>query len=216
MELVRAICGQRIHPSTDGTPELRLIYHPNDIVGLDLNAEEDGIEDYGRDGLAPAIQDDGIEAYSSDVAPETMRSASPGKRSTPTYDPTQPEKLWVLKTIAKVGIPLKVEDYEASLRDPKKFLTASAAARRAAKKSDMKQGEIEKCIKMSKGDAAKISHAILESSEELLVSPSRLPLSPSQASIPQERLKSSRRAPVSRNSTSNQTSRTTRDRKSVV
>ena len=210
MELVRAICGQRIHPSTDGTPELRLIYHPNDIVGLDLNAEEDGIEDYGRDGLAPAIQDDGIEAYSSDVAPETMRSASPGKRSTPTYDPTQPEKLWVLKTIAKVGIPLKVEDYEASLRDPKKFLTASAAARRAAKKSDMKQGEIEKCIKMSKGDAAKISHAILESSEELLVSPSRLPLSPSQASIPQERLKSSRRAPVSRNSTSNQTSRTTR------
>ena len=47
MELVREICGRRQHFSTDGIPELRLVYHPADIVGLDLDAEADESEDYG-------------------------------------------------------------------------------------------------------------------------------------------------------------------------
>jgi len=58
----------------------------------------------------------------------------PTKRAASTYDPTQPDKLWILETIAKVGIPLKVEDYEESLRNPKKFLKAKAAAKKAATK----------------------------------------------------------------------------------
>ncbi len=74
MELVRAICGKRNHFSTDGIPELRVAYLPLDIVGLDLDAEEDDSGDYGRDGLAPVNDDDEIEAYASDDA--TVRSRS--------------------------------------------------------------------------------------------------------------------------------------------
>ena len=150
MELVRAICGKRNHFSTDGTPELRVIYHPADIVGLDLDAEEDGSEDYGRDGLAPFNDDDEIECYGCDAPAPSLRPASPGKRPASAYDPTQPEKLWVLETIAKVGIPLKVEDYEESLRNPRKFIAAQAAAKRAANKRGMQKGAIDKFVKISK------------------------------------------------------------------
>jgi Holliday junction resolvase YEN1 len=149
MEIVRAICGKRTHFSTDGVPELRVVYHPADIVGLDLDAEADDSEDYGRDGLAPLNEDDDIEAYESN--PESRsRSASPSKRAACVYDPTQPDKLWILETIAKVGIPLKVEDYEESLRSPRKFLRAKATARRAATKNGMPKGAMDKFVSISK------------------------------------------------------------------
>jgi Holliday junction resolvase YEN1 len=149
MDLVRAICGKRTHFSTDGVPELRVVYHPADIVGIDLDAEEDDSEDYGRDGLAPTNEYDEIEAYASDPEPKS-RSASPSKREPSTYDPTQPDKLWILETIAKVGIPLKVEDYEESLRDPKLFLRARRTAKRAAARGGMPQGAMDKFVSISK------------------------------------------------------------------
>jgi Holliday junction resolvase YEN1 len=150
MELVRAICGKRNHFSTDGIPELRLIYHPLDICGFDLDAEEDDSEDYGRDGLAPVNDDDQIDESVSDDDTVRSRSRSPTKRAASTYDPTQPDKAWVPETLAKVGVPLKVEDYEESLRDPKKFLKAKAAAKRAATKGGMPQGAMDRFVKVSK------------------------------------------------------------------
>ena len=151
MKLVRAICGKRTHHSTDGVPELRVVYHPADIVGLDLDTEDDGSEDYGRDGLAPANENDEIEAYASDSDPEPgSRPASPSKRAPSAYDPTQPDKLWILETIAKFGIPLKVEDYEESLRNPKKFLKAKSLAKKAATKGGMPRGAMEKFVSISK------------------------------------------------------------------
>lgn len=149
MELVKAICGKRTHFSTDGVPELRVVYHPADIVGLDLDAEEDDSEDYGRDGLAPLNEDDDIEAYASDPEPRS-RSASPSKRGASHYDPTQPDKVWIFETIAKVGIPLKVEDYEESLRNPRKFLKAKAAAKKAASQGRMPKRAMDKFVSISK------------------------------------------------------------------
>ena len=149
MQLVKAICGKRAHFSTDGVTELRVVYHPADIVGLDLDAEEDDSEECCRDGLAPTNEDDEIERYLSD--PEAIsRSASPSNRAPAVYDPTQPDRIWVFETIAKVGIPLKVEDYEESLRNPKKFLRAKAAAKRAAAKGGMPKGAMDKFVSMSK------------------------------------------------------------------
>ncbi|KAF4628541.1 hypothetical protein G7Y89_g9616 [Cudoniella acicularis] len=148
MELVRAIGGKRTHLSSDGIPELRVIYHPLDIVGLDLDEEHDDSGDYGRDGLAPVNDDDQIEEYKSDE--DAAKSMSPAKRGPSWYDPTQPEKAWIPETIAKVGVPLKVEDYEESLRNPKKFVKAKAAANKAATKGGMKKGAIEKFVTISK------------------------------------------------------------------
>ncbi|KAK2629898.1 hypothetical protein QTJ16_000718 [Diplocarpon rosae] len=66
MEYVRSICGRRTHESADGMPELRVVFHPMDIVKLDLNHEYDDAADYDRNGLAPANDDDQIDAYVSD------------------------------------------------------------------------------------------------------------------------------------------------------
>ncbi|KAH8670372.1 hypothetical protein BGZ60DRAFT_430815 [Tricladium varicosporioides] len=148
MELVRAICGKRTHISSDGIPELRIIYHPLDIVGIDLEDEHDDSEDYGRDGLAPMIDDDQIEEYQSDK--DISRAGSPAKRAPSQYDPTQPDKLWIPETIAKVGVPLKVEDYEECLRNPKNYVKAKAAAQKAATKGGMPNGAIDKFVTVSK------------------------------------------------------------------
>jgi Holliday junction resolvase YEN1 len=150
MELVRAICGKRNHFSTDGIPELRVVYHPAEIMGIDLDAEEDDSGDYGRDGLAPVNDDDQIEEYVSDDGASRSRSTSPTKRAASMYDPTQPDKAWIPETIAKVGIPLKVEDYEESLRDPRKFIRAKAAAKKAATKGGMPTGAMDRFVKITK------------------------------------------------------------------
>ncbi|KAH7370312.1 PIN domain-like protein [Rhexocercosporidium sp. MPI-PUGE-AT-0058] len=139
MELVSSICGKRAHFATDALPEIRVIFHPNDIVGLDIEAEEDITRDYRRDSLAPLLEDDEVEAYVANNT--TAGSASPSKRVRLAYDPIQPEKVWIAQTIVKAGVPLKVEDYEESLRNPKKLIRqntkekqAAAAAKKVASK----------------------------------------------------------------------------------
>jgi Holliday junction resolvase YEN1 len=148
MELVRAIGGNRNHFSTDGLRELRLIFMPIDIVGIDLTEEYDDSEDYGRDGLAPLNDDDQIEGYVSDDV--EGRSASPSKRVPSQYDPERPDKVWVSTTIARIGVPLKVEDYEEALKDPVKTLKARNAAKRAAAKGGMPKGALDRFVKVSK------------------------------------------------------------------
>jgi Holliday junction resolvase YEN1 len=151
-ELVKAICGTRAHFSTDALPELRVIYVPIDIVGLDLDAEEDDLEDYGRDGLATNSYDyDEERASDGDLTPDA-RLSSPSKRSATVYDPNQPEKIWIPTTLAKLGVPLKVEDYEASLRDPRQFIKAKHAAKRAAAKNKggMPAGAMDKFVQVIK------------------------------------------------------------------
>lgn len=145
MEYVREICGQRTHFSTDGLPELRVIYHPNDIVGLDLNAELDDNEDIGRDGLA-THDEEPIELDEDDE--------SSNRRGPSQYDPTLPDKLWIPRTIAKVGVPLKVEDYEESQRDPQLFLGHKHAVKRAVGKkllrSNMPAGSMDRFVQVRK------------------------------------------------------------------
>ncbi|TAQ86225.1 hypothetical protein B7494_g5436 [Chlorociboria aeruginascens] len=156
MELVRSICGQRKHISTDGIPELRVIFHPLEIVGIDLDAEYDNSEDFGRDGLAPLLEDNEIEHYESDDATPAP-SGSSQRRAPSIYDPTQPDKVWIPESIAKIGIPLKVEDYEESLRNSKKFKAKATAKRVTAKaggkptaRGGMLQGTIEPFVSISK------------------------------------------------------------------
>ncbi|CZT13566.1 uncharacterized protein RAG0_17063 [Rhynchosporium agropyri] len=117
IELVRSICGKRAHFATDALPEIRVIFHPNDIVGLDIEAEEDVTHDCRQDGLAPLLEDDAAKAYVANNT--TARSASPRKWVRLAYDPMQPERVWIAQIMVKVGVPLKVEDYEESLRNSK-------------------------------------------------------------------------------------------------
>ncbi len=143
--LVTAICGRRSHWTTDAVPELRLAYTPIDVVGIDLASEEPDAETAVLSESEPEIQADSVE----------NRSRSPTKRAVSTYDPTQPEKIWVLESYTKIGIPLMVENWEEVMRDPKKFATRKARERTTVSKKSkkpeiMKPGSMHAFVKTLK------------------------------------------------------------------
>lgn len=155
MDLVRSITGQRVHFSTDGMAELRLNFVPNDIVGLDLEAEVDESLEYGRSGLAITADDAYGEDEVSDQKdlPKPDNYGSPRKRGPSTFDPTVIDKVWIPRTIAKLGIPLKVEDYEEALRTPQKPAKKVAKPRATTKKSvasNMPKGALDGFFKTSR------------------------------------------------------------------
>lgn len=136
-KMVASICGSRSHFNTDGTPELRVDYIPADIVGINLDNEksDESLFNAGSDSEDPASGD------------ETRgRSRSPVKR--PTYDPTKSEKIWILETYAKLGVPLMVETWEESMRVPKKRVMVKA--RQRAPLGGMKKGSLDAFAKVTK------------------------------------------------------------------
>ena len=145
--LVKTICGRRSHWNTSGEPELRIAYFPIDIVGLDLDAEEkDDFQGFGEDAS-------GDEQPASEGDETRDRSKSPTKKRGPSnYDPTDTEKIWVLETHVKLGVPLLVETWEEEMRNPKKF--ASRKAREKAKtttsKRGMESGALHQFVKLTK------------------------------------------------------------------
>ena len=143
---IKTICGQRTHFATDGVPELRVAYVPAEIVNIDLDQEE--TDDYA--GITGKDNDSELEDLGSDEE-NRSRSRSPTKtRASSTYDPNQPEKIWILETFAELGVPLLVETYEENMRDPKKFASRKARQRTAITKSSMKKGALDAFVKVSK------------------------------------------------------------------
>ena len=143
--LVKSVCGRRNgHWDAGGEPELRIAYIPIDIVGLDLDAEE-------KDDFQAECQDD--EQPTSEVDGARDRSKSPVKRRGPsTYDPTQIEKIWIMETYVKLGVPLLVETWEEEMRDPKKFASrkARAKAKTTILKGGMESGALDQYVKLAK------------------------------------------------------------------
>ncbi|KAL9117593.1 MAG: hypothetical protein Q9187_005870 [Circinaria calcarea] len=143
---IKTICGQRTHFATDGVPELRVAYVPAEIVDIDLDQEE--TDDYA--GITGKDNDSELEEPGSDEE-DRSRSRSPTKIDAPsTYDPSQPEKIWILETFAKLGVPLLVETYEENMRNPKKFASRKARQRTAITKSGMTKGALDAFVKVSK------------------------------------------------------------------
>ncbi len=169
LELVRDICGERKHISTDGELEIRLLYHPLEITGVNLDVEEDfeENEEYGRDGLAPQNEEGDIEVYTSDTNAEATANLS--KRAAVQYDPTELDRAWVLSTIAKLGIPLKVEDYEAKKNAPKpKKATKAKTTKKKSGRGGMPEGALDRFIQVSKpGLLNKDSSAPISSQQDL-------------------------------------------------
>lgn len=142
-KIVRAISTRRIHFSTDATPELRISYVPNEIVDLDLDAEDEftETETYGRSGLA---------LNSDDEADEQFEDGEGQARSGPkAFDPLQPDLAWVPESVAKLGVPLMVEDWEGQQRAKQ---WAKKAPRKISQKkaSDMPTGALDRYVKSTK------------------------------------------------------------------
>ncbi|ROV89200.1 hypothetical protein VMCG_09914 [Cytospora schulzeri] len=174
--IVRSITMRRTHFSTDATPELRISYMPNDVVGVDLDAEEDEVvSTFGRSGLA---------LNSDDEAEEQVEDAEAGPKK--VFDPLQPDLAWVPETVAKLGVPLAVEDWEAKQRRKQlgKARKQSQVQVKSSRKkaSDMPTGALDKYARTTKpGTSAAAATKELERPSFLLAStqpsPSLLPLS---------------------------------------
>lgn len=150
--IIAAVCGRRTHFITDGTPELRLAYVPADIVGLELEKEEPDavrLDEFSDSENEPSGSGD--DERDRSTSPVKSRSTSPTKRrAASTYDPTLPEKVWVLETYAKIGVPLIIETWEENMRNPKKFASRKARERSAIAKGGMKKGAIDAYVKVTK------------------------------------------------------------------
>ncbi|KAF2193833.1 hypothetical protein K469DRAFT_619222 [Zopfia rhizophila CBS 207.26] len=109
-KLVKGIHGKRQHAVTDNTTEFRVSFTPIELVKIDLENEDqdDALPESDSDDEAPLEIDNG-EAENA-----------PKKRGPTQFDPTKPERVWVLETFVRVGVPLKVQDWEAGLLKPKK------------------------------------------------------------------------------------------------
>ncbi|POS77692.1 flap structure-specific endonuclease [Diaporthe helianthi] len=145
-EVVKLIYTRRNHSSTDGTPELRISYIPNDVVGVDLDAEEDEVTSaYGRSGLALNSGDEG-----DDQAEEA--GAGPKK----LFDPLQPNLAWVPETVMRLGVPLAVEDWEARQRAKHLAKGARKAPTKKPRKkaSDMPTGALDQYVQSTRPIAA--------------------------------------------------------------
>lgn len=144
-QLVKAICGRRAHWNTDGMQELKIAYVPADIAGLDLDAEGKGDElDIDQD-LS------GGEQIASGDEEAVSRSRSSAKRRAPSrYDPYAIEKIWILETHVKLGVPLLVETWEEEMRNPKNFTSKKARERKVVEKGGTKAGAVDRFVKVSK------------------------------------------------------------------
>ncbi|TKA34358.1 hypothetical protein B0A50_00340 [Salinomyces thailandicus] len=126
--LAQAVHGKRNHVSVDGELEYRISFTPADLVPIDLSLEDEDDEDFRGGSQAEE------EELPSDAESEcpSLTPASPSKkRIFKPYDPATAEKVWVLRPFLQIGCPLLVEEYEASLRDPKAFLQQRRKAKAA-------------------------------------------------------------------------------------
>lgn len=145
--LVKAISSRRAHFSTDATPELRLSFVPANVVKLNLDQEpEEEVEAFGRSGIALNSDDEFNEEAAEELGDEQPKSSSSRK----PFDPLQPELIWIPETLAKLGVPLIVEDWEGKQRLKEQRVAAKGTRKTRAKTTDMPVGALDKYVKVTK------------------------------------------------------------------
>jgi Holliday junction resolvase YEN1 len=167
--LVKGIHGKRQHAVTDNTTELRVSFTPIELVRIDLTNEEpdDDLGDVSSGTQAPeADLEDELPLELDDDA-----EAGPKKRGPTKFEPENPVRVWILETYVKVGVPLKVQDWEAGRSKPLKPKRATTTnngnkpapralgARRAKTTGDTPQVTIDRFAKVTK-PGVKLSQAL--------------------------------------------------------
>ena len=141
--LIQAVHSKRNHFATDGEMEVKISYLPMDVVSLDLSVEtEPEIQGYDNEvsGTEGSISDD--ERVVSVIQ-------SPRKpRARPQFDPSVPQKLWILESYLKIGVPLILETWEEEMQNPKKFAARKSKARKQLQSIQL--GAMERYVKVSK------------------------------------------------------------------
>lgn len=127
--VVNGIHGKRQHAVTDSSTELRVSYTPIELVKIDLSIEEPDDEE-------ESPLDTGAD-LDEDVMLDIEDDGEGSKKRGPTkFDPSKSYRTWVLEIYVKVGIPLKVQDWEAERQKPlkpKRTVSANDASTKTSK-----------------------------------------------------------------------------------
>ena len=146
--LIKSVHGKRSHFITDGMPELRILFLPSETVGLDLSKED--TEAY----LGMNLEDDSGSDVPEIAEVDEECPGSPSKRRGPSqFDPDKEQKMWIMETFAKLGVPLTVETWEEDMRNPKKYAARKAPNPKATEKSlimTAQTNKLETYLKASK------------------------------------------------------------------
>ncbi|KAF4554436.1 Flap endonuclease-like protein [Elsinoe fawcettii] len=184
-KLVKAIHGTRTHASTDKMTEIRISFLPMDIIPIDLSQEPPDEE------AASGSNDDcdSDAPINDDVEIESNCPASPRKRGPSKYNPEEVEKIWMMDVFLRHGVPLKVQDWEASFKDAKTYLAAKQAAKAAGKKKSkagggMPNGALDRFTRVTKPGITVASVNKAKSPELESIDLSGIPSSSAPARIP--------------------------------
>jgi holliday junction resolvase YEN1 len=170
---VDQISGMRRHFDTGGISELRIRAIPADVVGLDLDAEEDSPE--YLENLAAQETEDMAEHgdEGEDAATDALPTSPSKKRKAPPWLPWDPEKMWIAETVVRVGAREHVTTWnriQDELRnDPKKFATRkcreqNSSPAKAKTSGGMKIGAMRGYVVVSKSSTARRAAAACKSS----------------------------------------------------
>ncbi|KAL1604334.1 hypothetical protein SLS59_004130 [Nothophoma quercina] len=120
--LVKGLHGKRQHAVTDGSTELRVSFTPIELVKINLDDEEPD-DDFE---LPPPSQQTTAEDDDLPLDLEDDGEDGPKKRGPTKFDPSKLARVWVMETFVKVGVPLKVEDWEAERQTKQKSRRAAS------------------------------------------------------------------------------------------
>ncbi|KAG9187477.1 holliday junction resolvase YEN1 [Alternaria panax] len=170
--LIKGLHGKRQHPVTDNCTELRVSFTPIELVKIDLSKED---PDDDVELPPPSSQQAGGDA---DLDDDDLEDDGPKKRGPTKFDPEKAARIWVMETFVKVGVPLKVQDWEVerqTKQKPKRAATvqesgnaapkAKAAPRRTKTAGDQPQARIETFAKVTK-PGSKLSRALAKTQEK--------------------------------------------------
>lgn len=180
--LIKGLHGKRQHAITDHCTELRVSFTPIELVKIDLSQED---PDDDIDIPPPSSQQGGGDEDLDEDIPLDMEDEGPKKRGPTKFDPEKPARIWVMETFVKVGVPLKVQDWEAGRQTKQKPRRAASAqptdaaapkARTATKRTkaakDQPQVRIEAFAKVTK-PGLRASRALVKAQDKVDCVPGR-------------------------------------------
>lgn len=146
---------------TDAVPELQLDMLPADVVGLDLLAEEPNPPLSSETSVQEAEEEEDAEVAAESAPPSPSKS-----RVTKRFDPFSLEKVWVFETVAKIGIPGVVKNWEKEQAEKAAKAEEAAAAKKKTsirRTGPKKKGPID--AGMKRGSILKYGTLTKENSE---------------------------------------------------
>ena len=154
--IIKKIHTRRHHFETDATAELRVDFVPIDIVSLDLAEERDL-----AGNVNGTISDDSEPEDRGSETGQADQTKSPRKaRITPPYEPSELQKIWLMESFVKIGVPLLAETWEEQMKQPKqtavrktKEVTATPRKPKPKPKNadgGMKRGTLDAFVKVGK------------------------------------------------------------------